>query len=95
VLEPGRRIEGTARARHRGLREGFSTRAIDDLVEALGMDSWISKSKVSWIYTKLDEQVAAFWARRLDRLCVACARTCSIGDPRVVMGVGSCLCSQA
>ena len=39
---------------------GVSTRAVDDLVAALGIGSGISKSEVSRICAGLDEQVAAF-----------------------------------
>ena len=39
---------------------GISTRAVDDLVKALGADTGISKSEVSRICGNLDEDVAAF-----------------------------------
>ena len=42
---------------------GVSTRAVDDLVAALGIGSGISKSEVSRICAGLDEQVAAFRTR--------------------------------
>jgi putative transposase len=44
---------------------GVSTRAVDDLVTALGIDSGISKSEVSRICAGLDETVAAFRSRPL------------------------------
>ena len=44
---------------------GVSTRAVDDLVQALGIGTGISKSEVSRICTGLDEQVAAFRTRPL------------------------------
>jgi transposase-like protein len=44
---------------------GVSTRAVDDLVAALGIDSGISKSEVSRICAGLDESVAAFRSRPL------------------------------
>jgi len=44
---------------------GVSTRAVDDLVQALGIGSGISKSEVSRICAGLDEQVAAFRSRPL------------------------------
>ena len=44
---------------------GVSTRAVDDLVVALG-GSGISKSEVSRICAGLDEAVGAFRTRRLD-----------------------------
>ena len=43
---------------------GVSTRKVDDLVEALGVDSGISKSEVSRICGGLDEELAAFRERR-------------------------------
>jgi len=45
---------------------GVSTRAVDDLVAALGGAAGISKSEVSRICQGLDAQVAAFRGRRLD-----------------------------
>ena len=44
---------------------GVSTRAVDDLVAALGVDSGISKSEVSRICAGLDETVEAFRSRPL------------------------------
>jgi putative transposase len=44
---------------------GVSTRAVDDLVAALGIDTGISKSEVSRICAGLDEQVTAFRSRPL------------------------------
>jgi transposase-like protein len=44
---------------------GVSTRAVDDLVQALGIGTGISKSEVSRICSGLDEQVAAFRDRTL------------------------------
>jgi putative transposase len=45
---------------------GVSTRKVDDLVVALGVDSGISKSEVSRICSELDEELMAFRERRLD-----------------------------
>ena len=45
---------------------GVSTRKVDDLVAALGVDTGISKSEVSRICAGLDEQVAAYDSRALD-----------------------------
>lgn len=45
---------------------GVSTRAVDDLVRALGADSGISKATVSKICGQLDAEVAVFRGRRLD-----------------------------
>jgi transposase-like protein len=47
---------------------GVSTRAVDDLVAALGIGSGISKSEVSRICAGLDEQVDAFRSRPLHHL---------------------------
>ena len=47
---------------------GVSTRSVDDLVAALGVDSGISKSEVSRICAGLDEIVGAFRTRRLDHI---------------------------
>src|ERR687883_1388807 len=44
---------------------GVSTRKVDDLVQALGADSGISKSEVSRICADLDSEVAAFRDRYL------------------------------
>lgn len=44
---------------------GVSTRAVDDLVQALGIGTGISKSEVSRICAGLDEQVEAFRSRPL------------------------------
>jgi putative transposase len=43
---------------------GVSTRSVDDLVEALGVGTGISKSEVSRICLGLDEVVGAFRTRR-------------------------------
>jgi transposase-like protein len=67
LLEPRRRID---RALWAVVMEayvhGVSTRKVDDLVAALGIDSGISKSEVSRICRELDGVVAAFRERRLD-----------------------------
>jgi len=67
ILEPRRRID---QALYAVVMEayvaGVSTRAVDDLVAALGIDSGISKSEVSRICGGLDEVVTAFRTRRLD-----------------------------
>jgi hypothetical protein len=52
---------GPLRRGHGGLRQRrLSTRAVDDLVAAMGIDTGISKSEISRICTGLDERVAAF-----------------------------------
>src|SRR6187549_2461235 len=45
---------------------GVSTRKVDDLVQALGVASGISKSEVSRICAELDDQVAVFRSRSLE-----------------------------
>ena len=66
ILEPRRRID---QALYAVVREayvnGVSTRSVDDLVAAMGIDTGISKSEVSRIYAGLDERVAAFRNRTL------------------------------
>ena len=47
---------------------GVSTRKVDDLVQALGAVSGISKSQVSRICAELDVEMEAFRARRLDHV---------------------------
>jgi putative transposase len=67
ILEPRRRID---QALYAVVMEayvcGVSTRSVDDLVAALGIDAGISKSEVSRICAGLDEVVTAFRGRRLD-----------------------------
>ena len=67
LLEPRRRID---RALWAVVMEayvhGVSTRKVDDLVRALGIDAGISKSEVSRICAELDAVVGAFRERRLD-----------------------------
>ncbi len=67
LLEPRRRVDI---ALHAVVMEayvhGVSTRKVDDLVAALGVDTGISKSEVSRICAGLDEQVAAYDTRPLD-----------------------------
>ena len=48
--------------------KGVLTRAVDNLVAALGVDSGISKSEVSRIFAGSDEVVWAFRTRRLDHI---------------------------
>jgi transposase-like protein len=69
LLEPRRRGE---RALHAVVVEayvkGVSTRKVDDLVQALGIDG-ISRSEVSRICKVLDEEVRAFLARPIEAEC--------------------------
>ena len=66
LLQPRRRID---KALHAVIMEayvhGVSTRSVDDLVAALGVDSGISKSEVSRICAGLDREIAAFRTRTL------------------------------
>src|SRR3954462_3909654 len=67
ILEPRRRIDQALYAVvMEAYVHGVSTRSVDDLVAALGIDSGISKSEVSRICAGLDEVVDAFRSRRLD-----------------------------
>ena len=69
LLEPRRRID---RALWAVVMEayvhGVSTRKVDDLVAALGIEAGISKSEVSRICAELDTAVGAFRERRLDHI---------------------------
>jgi putative transposase len=69
LLEPRRRID---RALWAVVMEayvhGVSTRKVDDLVAALGIDAGVSKSQVSRICADLDAAVTAFRERRLDHI---------------------------
>jgi putative transposase len=66
ILEPRRRIDQALYAVvMEAYVNGVSTRAVDDLVTALGVESGISKSEVSRICAGLDEQVEAFRNRPL------------------------------
>ena len=66
ILEPRRRIDQALYAVvMEAYVNGVSTRAVDDLVPALGVGSGISKSEVSRICAGLDEQVDAFRDRPL------------------------------
>ena len=66
ILEPRRRIDQALYAVvMEAYVNGVSTRAVDDLVAALGIDAGISKSEVSRICAGLDESVTAFRSRPL------------------------------
>jgi putative transposase len=66
LLEPRRRIDRALLAVvMEAYVHGVSTRKVDDLVKALGVDTGISKSEVSRICTELDGEVAAFRSRSL------------------------------
>jgi putative transposase len=66
LLEPRRRIDRALLAVvMEAYVHGTSTRKVDDLVKALGVDAGISKSEVSRICADLDREVAAFRSRSL------------------------------
>jgi putative transposase len=66
ILEPRRRIDQALYAVvMEAYVNGVSTRSVEDLVVALGIDSGISKSEVSRICAGLDETVTAFRDRPL------------------------------
>ena len=69
ILEPRRRIDQALYAVvMEAYVHGVSTRSVDDLVEALGAGTGISKSEVSRICSGLDEVVDAFRTRALDHV---------------------------
>ena len=69
LLEPRRRIDQALYAVVMAAYvDGVSTRSVDDLVQALGIDSGISKSQVSRICARLDVQVDAFRNRPLSHV---------------------------
>jgi putative transposase len=66
ILEPRRRIDQALYAVvMEAYVNGVSTRSVEDLVAALGVDSGISKSEVSRICAGLDHSVEAFRSRPL------------------------------
>lgn len=66
LLVPRRRIDVALQAViMQAWVEGVSTRKVDDLVAALGIESGISKSEVSRICAQLDTEVAAWREREL------------------------------
>jgi putative transposase len=66
IIEPRRRIDQALYAVvMEAYVSGVSTRSVDDLVAALGIDTGISKSEVSRICGGLDERVEAFRGRTL------------------------------
>jgi len=69
LLEPRRRIDQALLAVvMEAYVHGTSTRKVDDLVKALGVDAGISKSEVSRICGELDHEVAAFRSRSLSHI---------------------------
>jgi putative transposase len=68
LLEPRRRIDRALLAVvMEAYVHGTSTRKVDNLVKALGVDAGVSKSEVSRICDELDGEVAAFRPRSLAR----------------------------
>src|ERR1700716_4321108 len=66
LLEPRKRAERALVATVReAYVQGVSTRRVDDLVKALGLDG-ISKSQVSRLFEELDTEVERFRTRKLD-----------------------------
>jgi putative transposase len=66
LLEPRRRIDRALLAViMEAYVHGTSTRKVDDLVKALGVEAGISKSEVSRICAELDAEVVAFRSRSL------------------------------
>ncbi|HEX9864174.1 MAG TPA: IS256 family transposase [Acidimicrobiia bacterium] len=69
LLEPRRRVDRALWAViMTAYVTGTSTRKVDDLVRALGVESGISRSTVSRICEQLDTEVAAFRDRSLDHI---------------------------
>jgi len=69
ILEPRRRIDQALYAVvMEAYVHGISTRSVDDLVEAMGVEAGISKSEVSRICAGLDQTVGAFRTRPLDHV---------------------------
>ena len=69
ILEPRRRIDQALYAVvMEAYVHGVSTRAVDELVAALGVSAGISRSEVSRICAGLDQVVASFRERRLDHV---------------------------
>ena len=80
ILEPRRRIDQALYAVvMEAYVRGISTRAVDDLVEAMGVEAGISKSEVSRIRAGLDEIVGAFRTRPLGAYRLPlCLRGCDL-----------------
>lgn len=67
ILEPRRRAEqALAAVVQEAYVNGVSTRKVDDVVRALGLDG-ISKSEVSRLCKQLDEEIQQFKGRPLER----------------------------
>lgn len=69
LLEPRRRVDRALWAViATAYVIGTSTRKVDDLIRALGVDSGISESAVSRTWSEIDLEVNAFRSRRLDHV---------------------------
>ena len=68
LLEPRRRVDRALWAVIMTAYVTGTTRKVDDLVRALGVESGISRSTVSRICEQLDEEIAAFRDRSLDHI---------------------------
>jgi putative transposase len=69
ILEPRRRIDQALYAVvMEAYVHGVSTRAVDELVAALGVSTGISRSEVSRICSQLDHVVDSFRERRIDHV---------------------------
>ena len=67
--QPHERMPARTNQRNgRRARYGVSTRKVDDLVAALGLESGISKSEVSRICGELDTTLEAFRTRSLEHI---------------------------
>mgnify|MGYP001550031534 FL=1 len=86
LLEPRRRVDRALWAViMTAYVTGTSTRKVDDLVRALGVESGISKSTVSRICEQLDEEVAAFRDRSLDHIAGVSGLLCKGVAPVIAM----------
>ena len=73
LLEPRRRIDQALYAVvMEAYVHGVSTRSVEDLVAAMGVEAGISKSEVSRICAGLDERVEAFRNRTLGHVAFPC-----------------------
>jgi transposase-like protein len=77
LLEPRRRVDRALWAViMTAYVTGMSTRKVDDLVRALGVDSGISRSTVSRICAEIDVEVDAFRNRSLEHVAFGITASC-------------------
>jgi putative transposase len=88
LLEPRRRIDRALLAVvMEAYVHGTSTRKVDDLVKALGVEAGLSKSEVSRICAELDGEVAAFRSRSLSHTAFPmCSWTSPTSKPAWMAG---------